>query len=206
MPLEGLQLGHYRLIQLLGRGAMGEVYLAEDTGINRQVAIKVIRSDDGFEVGLDTNDEATRLFQHEMRTIARLNHPHILPLFDYGEAVANGTPLPYMVVPFIQDGSLAAWLKRRSSSHSPLLSPLDVADIIQQAAGALQYAHDQHIIHRDIKPSNFLVRLSQDDPNRPYLLLADFGLARLSGAIGVIASDDGHPTEALCSDAKVWTL
>lgn len=117
-----------------------------------------------------------------MRTIARLNHPHILPLFDYGEAIVNGMPLPYMVMPFIQDGSLATWLKRRSSSRSPLLSPLDAASIVQQAADALQHAHDQRIIHRDIKPSNFLVRLSQDNPDRPYLLLADFGLARLSDA------------------------
>lgn len=182
MPLEGLQLGRYRLIQLLGRGAMGEVYLAEDTGINRQVAIKVIRSDEGFDVGLSTNDEATRLFQHEMRTIARLNHPHILPLFDYGEAVVNGTQLPYMVMPFIQDGSLAIWLRQRNNSRAPLLSAQDAAYIVQQAADALQYAHDQQIIHRDVKPSNFLIRQNQENPNRPYLLLADFGLAKLSDA------------------------
>ena len=99
MLLEGTQLGRYRLIHLLGKGAMGEVYLAEDMGINRQVAIKVIRSDVGLEPDIDTASEATRLFQHEMRTIARLNHPHILPVFDYGEAIVNGTPLPYMVMP-----------------------------------------------------------------------------------------------------------
>lgn len=178
MPLEGSQLGRYHLVRLLGRGAMGEVYLAEDIGINRQVAIKVIRSD--FEPGIDTASEATRLFQHEMRTIARLNHPHILPLFDYAEAMVNGAPLPYMVMPFCQDGSLAAWLKQRNSSS--FVSPLDVAHIVQQAAEALQYAHDQQIIHRDVKPSNFLIRHNQENPNRPYLLLADFGLARLSSA------------------------
>lgn len=136
MPLEGSQLGRYHLIRLLGRGAMGEVYLAEDMGINRQVAIKAIRSDVNFEPGIDTASEATRLFQHEMRTIARLNHPHILPLFDYGEAMVNGAQLPYMVMPFCQDGSLAAWLKQRSSSS--FLSPLDIARIVQQAAEALQ--------------------------------------------------------------------
>ncbi|SRR6266849_8230916 len=90
MPLEGSQLGRYHLIRLFGRGDMGEVYLAEDMGINRQVAIKVIRSDVNLDPGIDTASEATRLFQHEMRTIARLNHPHILPLFDYGEAIIKG--------------------------------------------------------------------------------------------------------------------
>jgi eukaryotic-like serine/threonine-protein kinase len=180
MPLEDSQLGRYHLIRLLGRGAMGEVYLAEDMGISRQVAIKVIRSDVNLEPGIDTASEATLLCQHEMRTIARLNHPHILPLFDYGETMVNGAPLPYMVMPFCQDGSLAAWLKQRSSSS--FLSPLDVAHIVQQAAEALQYAHDQQIIHRDVKPSNFLIRYNQENSNRPYLLLADFGLATLSSA------------------------
>jgi len=85
-----------------------------------------------------------------------------------------------MVMPFCQDGSLTAWLKQRS--NLAILSPLDVVPIVQQAADALQYAHDRHIIHRDVKPSNFLTRHNQENPNRPYLLLADFGLARLSSA------------------------
>jgi serine/threonine protein kinase len=87
-----------------------------------------------------------------------------------------------MVMPFIQDGSLAAWLRQRSNSCAPLLSSLDAAYIVQQAADALQYAHEQRIIHRDVKPSNFLIRQNKEDPDHPYLLLADFGLARLSDA------------------------
>ncbi len=180
MSLEGSQLGRYHLLQLLGRGAMGEVYLAEDVGINRQVAIKVIRSDIYREPALDTTSEALRLFQHEMRTIARLNHPHILPLFDYGETTIHETLLPYMVMPFCQDGSLAAWLKQRGTPA--ILSPQEVAHMVQQAAAALQYAHDQYIVHRDVKPSNFLIRRNQENPNCPELLLADFGLARLTSA------------------------
>ncbi len=180
MSLEGSQLGRYHLLQLLGRGAMGEVYRAEDAGIDRQVAIKVIRSDLYLEPALGTTSEALRLFQHEMRMIARLNHPHILPLFDYGEAPVYETLLPYMVMPFCQDGSLAAWLKKRGTPA--ILSPLEVAHMVQQAAAALQHAHDQHIVHRDVKPSNFLIRHDQENPNRPDLLLADFGLARLTSA------------------------
>lgn len=180
MPLDGQQLGRYRLLNLLGRGAMGEVYLAEDVGVNRQVAIKVIRTDIFLDSDTGTATEAARLFQNEMKTIARLNHLHILPLFDYGEQVVNGTPLPYMVMPFCQDGSLASWW--REYQHAAPISPADVAFLIQQAADALQYAHNQQIIHRDVKPSNFLIRSHKEHPNRPDLLLADFGLARLSSS------------------------
>ncbi len=176
MALEGQQLGRYRLQRLLGKGGMGEVYLALDTGIDRQVALKVIRSDVAFEPGTD----AIPLFQDEMRIIARLNHPYILPLFDYGEAIVNGTLLPYMVMPYGSEGSLADWLKQRVKN--PLLSPEEVAHFVDQAAEALQYSHNQQIIHRDVKPSNFLIQIHQNNPNRPDLLLADFGLARLLSA------------------------
>jgi len=178
MLLEGQQLGRYHLLRLLGRGAMGEVYLAEDRGINRQVAIKVIRTEVSLHPDTDEAREATNLFQREMKTIARLNHPQILPLFDYGEQVIDGATLTYMVMPFCPEGSLGAWLLQHSTSA--LLSPQDVAHIVLQAADALQHAHDQGIIHRDVKPSNFLIRSNREYPSRPNLLLADFGLAKLN--------------------------
>jgi eukaryotic-like serine/threonine-protein kinase len=181
MSLEGMQLGRYRLLRLLGSGGMGEVYLAEDAGIARQVAIKVIRGDVLLRAGSEDASNAIRLFQREMRMVAGLNHPHILPLYDYGEANVNGVTLPYMVMPYGEDGSLAAWLKQRGDAR-PL--PLhDVAAILQQAADALQYAHDRQVIHRDIKPQNFIIRLNRDHPDRPDVSLADFGLARLTGPV-----------------------
>ncbi len=207
MPLVGSQLGRYRILRMLGRGAMGEVYLAEDTGIDRQVAVKVIRTDTAYEQNGEAATEATRLFQREMRMIAKLNHTHILPLFDYGEAVVDGVSLPYMVMPVCPDGSLASWLRQRG--NTAVLPPADVAHIVQQAADALQHAHDQQIIHRDIKPSNFLIRLPKDNPRRPDLLLADFGLAKLGTASSSTSNHivgtplymapeqwRGHPTEA----------
>src|SRR5256885_1028053 len=82
MPLEGQSLGRYLLIHLLGSGGMGEVYLATDTSVNRQVAIKVIRAEVSPYPDHDTRREAARLFQREVKAIAGLDHPHILPLYD----------------------------------------------------------------------------------------------------------------------------
>src|SRR6266566_8785394 len=176
MPLEGLQLGHYRLLRLLGSGGMGEVYLAEDTSINRQVAIKVIRTEASAYPSTDSAKESARLFQREVKAISGLDHPNILPLFDYGEEKVNEAILTYMVMPYRQENSLATWLEKRG--NSALLSSWDVAHFIRQAASALQYAHDHQIIHQDVKPSNFLIRNNADNPDRPDLLLADFGVAK----------------------------
>jgi serine/threonine protein kinase len=173
MSLENLQQGRYHLLKPIGKGAMGEVYLAEDTHAHRPVAIKVIHKGDVHEAGTDTFNEALRLFRREMRAISRLSHSYILPLLDYGEEDVNGTPLPYMVMSWCPDGSLAKWQREHKP---PSLSPREVAHFMHQAADALQYAHDQQLIHQDIKPSNFLIRTRQD--RLPDLLLADFGVAQ----------------------------
>jgi serine/threonine protein kinase len=193
MPLEGLQLGHYRLIRLVGSGGMGEVYLAEDPRIHRQVAIKVIRTEISAQPGPAGEEDAARLFQREARAIAMLDHPHILPLYDYGEQEAVGARFTYLVMPFRPEGSLTNWLRQHSSDHLP--SSTDVVHFIQQAASALQYAHDHQIIHQDVKPSNFLIRNNPDTPHRPDLLLTDFGVARLSSATSSVShSIRGTPT------------
>ncbi len=180
MPLEGLQLSHYRLVRLIGSGGMGEVYLAEDTRINRQLAIKIVRTEADPYPDARATKEATRLFQREMKAITTLDHPHILPLIDFGEEEVNKTTLTYMVMPFRQEGSLADWLRQRGSSE--ILSPQDVAHFLLQAADALQHAHDHHLIHQDVKPSNFLIRSRAANPNHPDLLLADFGIAKFTTA------------------------
>jgi len=180
MTLEGLQNGRYRRLRLLGGGSMGEVYLMEDTRINRHVAIKVIRSEASPYPDSDAARDAARLFQREARAIAALDHPNILPLYDFGEEHLQGTTLTYMVMPFCPEGSFADWLRQHGSA--PLLSPQDVAYFVEQAAEALQYAHDHQTLHLDVKPSNFLMRSHTKSPGRPSLLLADFGVARLSAA------------------------
>src|SRR6266513_236184 len=193
MALEGLQLGQYRLVRLLGSGGMGEVYLAEDARISQQVAIKVSRTETTGYPNTDATKDAVRLFQREAKAIARLDHPRILPLFAYGEESIHGTSLTYIIMPFRPEGSFASWLQQRSSSG--LLSPRDVAYFIRQAADALQYAHDNQIVHQDVKPSNFLIRTNNQHPKLPDLLLADFGIARLNSLTTNIShSIRGTPT------------
>src|ERR1700694_60369 len=205
MPLEGQYLGHYRLLRLLGSGGMGEVYLAEDARIGQQVAIKVIRSDGIAYPGSESAREAARLFEREAKAVARLDHPNILPLYAYGEETLNDTLLTYLVMPYRKEGTLANWLRQRGAPPSPA----EVAPLLQQAADALGHAHHQQVIHQDIKPTNFLIRLREDQPDRPDLLLADFGIAKLTSATASASQSirgtptymapeqwDGHPVAA----------
>jgi serine/threonine protein kinase len=167
---------------------MGEVYLAEDERIEQQVAFKVVRSE---LTAPSTASDALRLFQREARAVAKLDHPNILPLFDFGEEMVNGLSMAYLVMPYRSAGSLLTWLKKRNG----LLPLQEVARLIYQAATALQHAHDRQIIHRDVKPSNFLIRLNKERPDQPDLLLADFGLALFSDASASMSgSTHGTPT------------
>src|SRR5947209_1878948 len=156
MPLEGLQLGKYRLLRLIGSGGMGDVYIGVDANINRQVAIKVMRAEVSPYPTEDVNKQAKHLFQREMKAIAALDHPSILPLYDYGEEPLHNTTLMYMVMPFRQEGSFTDWLRQYRGGK--LLELAEIAYFLAQASEALQHAHDKHIIHQDVKPSNFLIR------------------------------------------------
>src|SRR5690348_16479764 len=175
MAIEELQDGRYHFVRSLGSGGMGEVYLMQDVRINRQVAIKVIRSEGASYPDSTAAKDATRLFQREAKAIAALEHPNILPLYDFGEETREGGAITYMVMPYCVDGSLEAWLRNQNTNPH---RPQQVAYLIEQAAEALQYAHDHEMIHLDVKPSNFLLRRNRKDPQRPTLLLADFGIAR----------------------------
>lgn len=168
---------------------MSEVYLAEDTRIPRQVAVKVACMDvDPYPA---TTQEVMRLFQREMRAVTLLDHPHILPLFDFGEEKINNLIFTYMVMPFRQEGSLAEWLQKRGGTEKLTLN--EVAHFVEQAADALQHAHNHNLVHQDVKPSNFLIR-SRSDDKVPDLLLADFGIAKVTTAsVTVSQSIRGTP-------------
>jgi serine/threonine protein kinase len=177
MRLEGKQIGRYRFEQLIGRGAMGEVYLAVDPRIQQQVAVKVLQAEPSVYPATNVAREAER-FRREASAIANLRHPHIVPLYDYDETSIDETAITYLVIPYYKEGSFASWLRRRGSDLLPME---DVVYFVQQAAGALQYAHNKQIIHRDVKPSNFLIDIGEN-PNRPNLLLADFGISKFGMA------------------------
>src|SRR5579883_420741 len=140
------QLGRYRLLKLIATGGMGAIYLAEDSSINRQVAIKVIRSESAPGGGESGTSDAVRLFEREAKAIAMLDHPHILPLYDYGEEKKDGNVLTYLVMPYRPEGSLASWLEQRGAANPLTLG--DVENIITQTASALQYTHDHQLIHQ----------------------------------------------------------
>ena len=180
MPLEGQHIDRYHILRLLGGGGMGDVYLAEDPQIGQQVAIKVIRTEPDAYPNTNAPMQATHLFYREAKAIVKLDHPHILPLFDYGEERSGDLPVIYLVMPYRPEGSLAKWLSQRTQQE--LLSPRDVAHLVHQAADALQHSHDRQIIHQDVKPSNFLIRERKETSGRPDLLLTDFGIARLMTA------------------------
>ena len=158
--LTGKQFGHYQIVAPLGEGGMAAVYKAYQPNMERYVAIKVLPRH------MAASDEFTARFRREARLLAQLQHPHILPVFDFGEAEGY----PYIVMPYIVSGTLA------DSMHSKRLSLSEVRRILTQLGDALSYAHTRGLIHRDIKPSNVLV----DEGGN--CLLTDFGLARMAEA------------------------
>src|SRR5207249_3872146 len=164
--LRGALAGAYAVERELGRGGMATVFLAEDLKHRRRVAIKVLHRELAAAVGPER-------FRGEIEIAARLQHPHILPLYDSGAA----TGLLYYVMPYVEGKSLRARLVQENQL------PLDDAvRIATEVAEALAYAHRQGVVHRDIKPENIL--LSADTA-----VVADFGSARVMGAAG------GHVTE-----------
>src|SRR6185312_10093132 len=144
----------YRVERELGAGGMATVYLGHDLKHDRDVAIKVLHPDLGAALGADR-------FLSEIRTTARLQHPHILPLLDSGDAGG----LLYYVMPLVTGETLRARLERERQ-----LPVTDAVRIAREVADALSYAHGHGVIHRDIKPENILL---QDG----HALVADFGIA-----------------------------
>jgi serine/threonine protein kinase len=145
----------YGLQNLLRRGGMSEVYLAYDIQTQREVAIKLVSSDD---------PDCFKRLQREVRMLSTLTHLHILPTLDQGEYEG----WYYLVMPYMQRGTLR---ERLAGKH---LTLEEAGQILGQVAEALQFAHEQGVVHRDIKPSNILL-----DNDERFFYLADFGLAKV---------------------------
>jgi len=147
--------GAYAVERELGRGGMATVFLAEDLKHRRNVAIKVLHQELSAQIGPER-------FTREVEIAARLQHPHILPLYDSG----NAAGLLYYVMPLVEGESLRDRLDREKQ-----LSQEEAIRIITEVAGALSYAHSRGVVHRDIKPENILL-------SGGTAVVADFGIAR----------------------------
>jgi len=160
--LIGQSLGRYHILEKLGEGGMATVYKAYDTRLERDIAIKVIRR------GAFPPEQLERIlmrFEQEARLIAKLSHPNIVKLLDYG--VYEGSP--YHVLEYIPAGTLKKLLEQRAGKQMPWR---EAARLLLPIAQALEYAHENKIIHRDIKPSNILLT----EKGQP--ILSDFGIAK----------------------------
>jgi|GEM_PF-1517290 serine/threonine protein kinase len=160
--LTGTLLGTCRLEQLIGQGGSSVVYLAQQLRPQRQVAVKILLPD--HPQGSQIHQQFLRRFEDEADIIARLDHKHIIQIFEYNEQYGYA----YLVMPYISGGSLLKRLKQQG--RLPLQQ---AAWYLSQAADALDYAHANGVIHRDLKPGNFLLRSNGE------LVLSDFGIAHI---------------------------
>jgi len=197
MPVEGAarsgnpadRIGKYEIVSKIGQGAMGEVYKARDTRLDRTVAIKVLPSE------LSADPERRARFEREARAVAALNHPHICTLHDIGThpSTSSGQATLFLVMEHLPGQTLA---DRLLKGALPLAQALDIA---AQIAEALDAAHKHGIIHRDLKPGN--VMLTSSGAGRSGVTTAkllDFGLAKLArhGERPALASETHAATEA----------
>ncbi|HSE41256.1 MAG TPA: serine/threonine-protein kinase, partial [Acidobacteriota bacterium] len=149
-------IAHYKIIKKIGSGGMGDVYLAEDTRLNRNVAIKVLPSE------FTKDKERIRRFEREARALSALNHPYILTVHDIGQIDSS----TFIVSEYIEGETLRHQMR---ASKIPLK---EILTIVIQVAEALDAAHRVAIIHRDIKPENIMLR------HDGYVKLLDFGLSK----------------------------
>jgi serine/threonine protein kinase len=168
--LSGRALGPYEILERIGEGGMAVVYRAVQQSLGREVALKVLSAE------LGVYDIYVERFRDEARTLARLEHPHILPIYDLGTAEGQ----LYIATPLVRGGTV------RDQLLGPPL-PVELAwKYLSQVADALQHAHQVGIIHRDLKPSNMLVHPDGRT------VLGDFGVARLGGS-HMTLSASGNP-------------
>ena len=190
--LAGQRLGAYQLEKLLGVGGMAEVYRARDLARQRAVAVKVLASHLADDVGFATQ------FRDEARRVARLNHPHVVPLYDTGEATIGERPVLYFVMPLLRL-SLRQRLRREGQ-----LPYTEAIRLTLEAAAGLQAAHVAGLIHCDVKPGNIL--LDADG----HALLCDFGVARDTTAVTEAADREipgvstMAPLQAVSPESGEW--
>lgn len=170
----GTSIGHYEVLEPLGQGGMGEVYLARDTRLGRRVALKFLSQ---------VNAKQSARFFVEARATAQLTHENIVSLYD----IAEHEGLPYMVLEYVQGKTLSMWLReRRQGDRFELVPPIQAAEIMAPVVRALQCAHEAGIVHRDLKPANIMLAKSGT------VKVLDFGVAKLVATAQPAPEGDGH--------------
>jgi eukaryotic-like serine/threonine-protein kinase len=150
-------IGKYQVVERVGQGGMGTLYLARDPALDRLVAIKVLSAD-------YTNDELRARFSREARSVSRLSHPNIVTIFEYGDFAGQ----PYIAMEYIAGESVAELISRRAPV--PLHSKLQM---MEDLCAGMAYAHRAKIVHRDIKPPNLMISAGSGR-----IKILDFGIAR----------------------------
>jgi serine/threonine protein kinase len=168
--LDGQEIGRYHVIEELGHGGMATVYKAFDTRLEREVAIKLIRRE---AVTPENLDNMLKRFEREAKSLAKMTHPNIVKVHDFGEFESS----PYLVMEFVGGGTL-------KTKIGNLWSWREAARVLTPIARALDYAHKSNIVHRDVKPANILIT----DTGEP--MLSDFGIAKI-----LASEDDNHLTQ-----------
>jgi eukaryotic-like serine/threonine-protein kinase len=172
----GQDLGHYRILTLLGKGGMGEVYLGEDTRLGRKIAIKLLPA------RFTTDAGRVRRFSREARAASALNHPNIITIYEIGEAATENGSAHYIVTEYVEGETLR---QRMVNAPHNRMRVAEAVDVAAQVAAALTAAHEAGIAHRDIKPENVMIRRDG------FVKVLDFGLAKL-----IEPSAPGEDTQA----------
>ncbi len=160
----GTRIGVYKILELIGEGGFGSVFMAEqDSPVRRRVALKIIK------LGMDTRQVVAR-FEQERQALAIMDHPHIAKVFDAG---ATDSGRPYFVMEYVRGESVTKLAAARKLDLSARL------DLFMQVCQAIQHAHTKGIIHRDLKPSNVLAFISD---GKPFVKVIDFGIAKATGS------------------------
>jgi serine/threonine protein kinase len=176
----GQAVAHYQIVAPLGKGGMGEVYLASDTKLNRKVALKILPAE------FTNHKERLRRFIQEAKTASSLNHPNIITIHEIGQAESTH----FIATEFIDGQTL-----RQLLAHTRMTLP-EILEVSMQAANALQAAHAVGIVHRDIKPENIMLRTDG------YVKVLDFGLAKLTEKSSKLKTADSDVDTMLKAHTK----